>query len=399
MGRIEDGLNQARNELVEKGLPSRVDYLSLYNTTDGRINELFSTLHYHYNRLFSLMNNRLPTKDGTAHFGADSSRELLAIIDITNLIYHTFKNSSHEFSIESSYKIIIDKCSSFLKKSGGSDIPPNTDRIILISTRPIFELGMVHRVNDKHDVRAYRKELIGKGSYAHVYRYRDEYYQEDFVIKTANKNLSAQEKARFRREYETIRSLSSPYIIKVYNYIEKDDSFIMESMDYTIDEYVKTNNNKIQFDASARRRLCNQVFRAFDYLHSRNILHRDISPNNILVKEYDDVPVIKVADMGLVKLADSKLTNAHTEFKGYCNDPSLQHSGFANYALPHEIYALTRVIKYIMSGSTHIDNIKNEELRDFVYKGTATNISARFSSVKAMANCFNACNFTGQVVK
>ena len=399
MGEIEDALIQASNDLAAKGVPSRVDYLSLYNTTDGRINELFSTLHYHYNRLFGLMNNRLPTKDGTAHFWADPSRELLTIIDITNLIYHAFKNSLHKFSIENSYNIIIDKCSSFLKNSGGSSIPPNTDRIALISTQPIFELAMVHRVDDKYDARSYMKKLIGIGSYAHVYRYRDEYYQEDFVIKTANKDLSAQEKERFRREYETMKSLSSPYIVKVYNYIEKDHSFIMESMDCTLDAYVRTNNNKPSFDVSARRRLCNQVFRAFDYIHSKNIFHRDISPTNILIKEYDDVSVIKISDMGLVKLADSKLTNAHTEFKGYCNDPSLQHSGFANYALPHEIYALTRVIKYIMSGSTHIDDIKNEELRNFVHKGTEINISARFSSVKAMANYFNACNFTGQVVK
>lgn len=68
MGEIEDALIQASNDLAAKGLPSRVDYLSLYKTTDSRINELFSTLHYHYNRLFGLMNNRLPTKGGTAHF-------------------------------------------------------------------------------------------------------------------------------------------------------------------------------------------------------------------------------------------------------------------------------------------------------------------------------------------
>lgn len=399
MGKLEDALIQASNELVKKGFANREDYLGLYNTDNDKINVLFSTLHYHYNRLFDLMNERLPTGNFTAHFWADPSRELLTIIDITNLIYYALRDSLYEFSVESSYKSIIDKCSSFLKKSGGSDIPPNTDRIFLLSTQPIFELGMTHCVNANSDIRTYKKQLIGKGSYAHVYRYRDEYYQEDFVIKTANKDLSVQEKERFRREYETMKSLSSPYIVKVYNYIEKNDSFIMESMDYTLDHYVRKNNNKSYFDVSVRRRLCNQVFRAFDYIHSKDILHRDISPKNILIKEYDDVSVIKISDMGLVKLPDSSLTNNQTDIKGYCNDPSLRYSGFASYSLPHEIYALTLVIKFIMSGSTSIEDIKNANLRNFVYKGTSPKIPERFSSVKEMSNCFNACNFVGNAVK
>ncbi|XQF94187.1 protein kinase domain-containing protein (plasmid) [Pseudoalteromonas espejiana] len=49
-------------------------------------------------------------------------------------------------------------------------------------------------------------------------------------------------------------------------------------------------------------------------------MHRDISPKNILLKEYDDVAVVKIADFGLVKIVDSELTSENTDFKGYYND-------------------------------------------------------------------------------
>jgi len=43
-----------------------------------------------------------------------------------------------------------------------------------------------------------------------------------------------------------------------------------------------------------------------------------------LLKKYDDVVVVKIADFGLVKVVDSDLTSASTNFKGYFNDPSLE---------------------------------------------------------------------------
>ena len=124
--------------------------------------------------------------------------------------------------------------------------------------------------------------------------------------------------------------------------------------------------------------------RAFRYIHSKGLLHRDISPKNILLKKYDDVSVIKVSDFGLVKVPDSNLTTINTEFKGYFNDPRLLTEGFYNYGILHETFAITRLIYFVISGKTRIDNIKDVKLSSFVNKGLSTNLSERFQSVDEM---------------
>ena len=85
----------------------------------------------------------------------------------------------------------------------------------------------------------------------------------------------------------------------------------MEYMDYTLDEYISKYNASLSMQQ--RRGIVQQILRAFDYIHAKGHLHRDISPKNILVKEYDDIVVIKIADFGLVKIPDSSFTSVNTE--------------------------------------------------------------------------------------
>ena len=55
---------------------------SLYNSIDNtKLQEIFETSHYELNRLFRLMNNRLPTYAETAYYWAESSRELIYLIE------------------------------------------------------------------------------------------------------------------------------------------------------------------------------------------------------------------------------------------------------------------------------------------------------------------------------
>ena len=123
-----------------------------------------------------------------------------------------------------------------------------------------------------------------------------------------------------------------------------------------------------------------------DYIHSKGQLHRDISPKNILIKEYDDVVVVKIADFGLVKIPNSTFTTVNTEFKGYFNDPSLVVEGFNTYNMLHETYALTRVIYYVLTGKTNTDKITDQNLKNFVETGLNADKSKRFQNVSAMVS-------------
>ncbi|MBR5213793.1 MAG: protein kinase family protein [Akkermansia sp.] len=390
MGKIEDIIIQARKNLVSSDLLTRPDFEELYaDFNNEELRQLFSSLHYHYVKLFSLMNERLPTDENSNHFWADSSRNLIKIIDITNLLESGLKNTEWAFTVAEEYKEFINRCRKFLRKSCGSPIPPYTPEAPIYHTRKIFIPDASIKVDCSFSSQGhFKKYMIGNGSYANVYKYRDEFYGKDFVVKTARRDLSEKDKERFRKEFEIMHTLSSPYIAEVYKYIEDRDEFIMEKLDGTLADYVSLNNNKPEFDIDARRRVCFQIFKAFEYIHSKNILHRDISPTNILFKQYDDAVVIKIADLGLVKTTESYLTSTETEMKGCCNDPKLRIDGYANYTIAHEIYALTIIIKYVLTGSLHINKIKDEKLKSFVLRGTSPDYSQRFSSVVEMRRAF-----------
>lgn len=262
-----------------------------------------------------------------------------------------------------------------------------------ISGRDAFEAHELDHViiSRSHEKIYAGMKSLGEGSYAKVFRYTDEFYKKDFVLKRAKSDLNEKELERFRREYETMHSLHSPYIVEVYFYNEKQHEYIMELMDYTLEEYISTHNSSITL--FERKNIIMQLLRAYGYLHSKGVFHRDISIKNVLLKSYDDVLVVKLSDFGLVKLADSELTSENTEFKGSLNDPALKIEGFSNYGLVHELYAMTLLFAYILTGKSNWAKITEPEIKSFVEKGTNADKTKRFQTLDELGVAVKECIF------
>src|SRR5690606_8050058 len=103
--------------------------------------------------------------------------------------------------------------------------------------------------------------LIGEGSYAQVFKYFDKYYNKTFALKRAKNNLTQKELERFRREYDQMRSLNSPYVLEVFGYNEANKEYVMEFMDASLDQYISAINTNLSFQEKVR--LGFQIIRAF----------------------------------------------------------------------------------------------------------------------------------------
>lgn len=361
------------------------EYINLYEEFESeKLKVIFSTLHYIFVSKYKEMNSRIK---GNHHFIASSSRELMFAIETIEGMQRILQNTKYGFFIDEHYQKAIEKSNKFLSSSGGSTIPDDMEEVTLYHTLKIFNKKnsiQVDNLIDNEKKQYYNLKFIGKGSYANVYSFKDKFYNKKMVLKRAMNDLNDKEIERFKREFEIMQSLSSPYIIEVYRYDEEKTEYIMEFVDMTLYKFMEKNNSKIPLED--RKNLVSQVFHAFKYIHSKNILHRDIAPNNILIKTYDDMNLVKISDFGLVKIPDSTLTDIDSDYKGSFNDPILRQEGFNTYNISHEIYALTRVVFYIMTGKDKFNSqsIKNEKVKKFINRGTDINIDNRYKSVDEM---------------
>lgn len=365
------------------------EYSDLYKSfRNQKLREILMTLHHDLVGLFRTMNERLPTGEHEAHFWAEPSRDLIKRIEIIFSLVSSLKETPLAFQIDPYYLDLLTRCRDFLSSSGGSSLPPNMAKVELYYTLPIFLPLSSITISHKQQDFTFDLKLIGSGSYANVYKYKDTFYNRPFILKRAKKELTDKEVARFKREFDVMNDLSSPYILEVYCYNPDKNEYIMEYMDYTLDGYIAAHNSTLTI--VQRKGIAQQILRAFDYLHSKGHLHRDIIPKNILIKEYDDTLVVKLSDFGLVKIPDSTLTTVNTEFKGYFNDPALVVEGFNTYGIVHETYALTRVIYFVMTGKTNTEKITNQNLRAFVEKGLNPDKIKRFQNIRDMISAFKA---------
>ena len=370
-----------------------IEYMELYSSFQNeKLQILFSTLHYRLVESFKAMNERLPTGENGNYFWAEQSRYLIKTIEISESLYRGLKQSEYAFEFDNYYKDTIDLCNTFLSRTYGSQLPPNMKKIELYYKIPIF----VHQssINIKSpDFKHSTLKLLGEGSYAYVYRYKDNFYDDFFVLKRAKPNLTEKEISRFQQEFRIMHDLASPYVVKVYKYNDNKPEYIMEYLDYTLSEYISKNNTTLT--AQLRKNLGMQILKALNYIHSKGLLHRDISPNNVLIKKYDDTIVVKISDFGLVKIPSSDLTSLQTEVKGSFNDPDLQLVGFNNYDILHEIYALTRLLYFVITGkeNINIEKIQDDKIKTFVQKGINPDKTKRYQTLNEFITAFKSLKF------
>ncbi|ELX5037296.1 protein kinase family protein [Campylobacter jejuni] len=366
---LESSLSQAYTDL----------YFCFEN---GKLKLVLSTLHNNIIECFKKMNSRLPsTENSNNHYWADDSRKLKFNIELALYLQKEFKDSELSFWIDEYYYNVFKQCLNFLKSSEGSEIPLGMQKITIYEAIPIFV--KLNSISNPEVNKNYSLDLIGDGSYAKVYKYYDEFYKHYFALKKLNKKVNDKEIQRFIKEFNIMKQINNPYILKVYSLDENKKEYIMEYVDFTLKEYIHKNNSKLSSDE--RISLGIQIIKGIKTLWNKNILHRDISLKNILIKQYDDIVVIKISDFGLVKELNSELTSENTEIKGSLNEISrLQKKGFNNYDKSDEIYALSRVLYFIATSRTNLINTKC----DFLEKGINDNVKNRYNNLDDLMRDF-----------
>ncbi|CAN6251665.1 unnamed protein product [Urochloa humidicola] len=151
-------------------------------------------------------------------------------------------------------------------------------------------------------------KLLGKGSFAKVYRARNVDTDEEAAIKIMDKDHLARSGAvqqQVMREIEIMRRVRHPNVVWIHEVMATKRSIfvVMEFVDGgSLDSYLTLRAAGRGLAEPSARRVFHQLVSALDYCHSLGVYHRDVKPDNILV---DSAGNIKVADFGLSALADA----------------------------------------------------------------------------------------------
>ena len=265
------------------------------------------------------------------------------------------------------------------------------------------------KINDRYQI----IRSIGEGGMANVYLAHDMILDRDVAVKILRGDLADDEKfvRRFQREAIAASSLSHPNIVEMYDVGEDNGKY------YIVMEYVEGKTLKSLIKKRGALTLpevidiMQQLTSAISCAHDSNIIHRDIKPQNVLIKEDG---IVKITDFGIaMALNSNELTQTNSVMGSVHYLPPEQANG-KGATLKSDIYSLGIVMFELLTGKLPfrgenaveiaIKQMKNQipsvcsinenipqSVENVILKACAKNPKNRYNTVKEMYADIETC--------
>ena len=264
-------------------------------------------------------------------------------------------------------------------------------------------------INDRYEI----QRLIGEGGMANVYLAKDTILDRKVAVKVLRGDLAGDEKfvRRFQREALSASSLSHPNIVEIYDVGEDEGNF------YIVMEYIegKTLKQLIKkrgvLSLPETMDIMLQLLDALATAHDSYIIHRDIKPQNIMIKESG---LVKITDFGIaMALNSAQLTQTNSVMGSVHYLPPEQASGKGS-TIRSDIYSLGILMFEMLSGKVpfkgdsaveialkhmkeplpsvkEINPVVPQSVENIILKASAKNPKNRYRDVREMADDIKTC--------
>ena len=191
--------------------------------------------------------------------------------------------------------------------------------------------------------------MIGGGGMANVYLAHDEILGRDVAVKILRLDYANNDEfiKRFHREAQSVTTLSHPNIVNMYDVGEEDGIYYLV-MEYvpgqTLKQYI---NQRGMLPIGEALDIMEQLTSAMAHAHHFEIVHRDIKPHNILIR---DDGVVKVTDFGIATATSATAITHTNSVLGSVHylSPEQARGGIANKQ--SDIYSLGIVMFELLTG-------------------------------------------------
>lgn len=202
---------------------------------------------------------------------------------------------------------------------------------------------------------AERYEIIGKigaGGMSDVYKAKDHVLGRFVAIKVLKQEFSEDVNfvTKFRTEAQSAAGLEHPNIVNIYDVGSENGMhyIVMEYVDgITLKTYIEKKGKLTYKEAVS---IAIQVGRGIEAAHNKNIVHRDIKPQNIIISTEGKV---KVTDFGIARAATSNTINSDVMGSVHYSSPEQARNGFVDGK--SDIYSLGIVMYEMVTGRVPFD--------------------------------------------
>lgn len=266
-------------------------------------------------------------------------------------------------------------------------------------------------------------KVIGSGGFGVTYLAYDteleksvaikEYYPKNVALRGADNvtleplsSLQATEfelgREKFQREAEILSELKNETdVINIYNTFRQNGTiyYVMEYVHgITLAQYTKKYG---KFSEGQALHTALSIASAFKCIHSRNIIHRDLSPNNVMITVDGQVRLVDFGNARPFISGENSMTVAVKH--GYAPLEQYQHHG--NHGPWTDIYSLGTVLYYALTletpddPMTRLDNDRGfqkglaetaKQLGSVINKMSSVKANERYQSSEELLNDLNA---------
>lgn len=259
-------------------------------------------------------------------------------------------------------------------------------------------------------------DQIGEGGMANVYLAQDTILERKVAIKVLRGDLSHDEifVKRFQREALAATTLEHPNIVQVYDVGEE------QGYHYIVMEYVegKTLKQLIKqhgpLSVGEVIDVMEQLVSAVEHAHSRHVIHRDIKPQNVMVRSDGEV---KLTDFGIALAQNASQLTQTNSIMGSVHYLAPELAKGQSASVQSDIYALGIVMFELLTGTIpfagdsavnialmhmeeRIPSVREivgpdvtQAVENIILKATAKNKNYRYQSAQEMLNDLVNCQY------
>ena len=216
------------------------------------------------------------------------------------------------------------------------------------------------------------KKLLGVGSFGRVFLAQNlntsEYIAMKEIPKTSEDLLTDSE---IMDEIEILKNLDHPDIVRIMEFYNTEESYFIISEYCPEGELFEQINKK--FSETQIAVMFRQILSGLAYLHSHNIVHRDLKLENILIKEIEksketneDLFVLKIIDFGTAKIFDKNKKVKAVVGSSYYIAPEVLNK---KYGQECDLWSAGVILYMFIVGHAPFDGKNDREIMEKVKKG------------------------------